>query len=315
MPTSGTIARTTLDTATLIEHAFRRVRVSPSAQTPETIEIAKNCLYMLLLNLGNRGLNLWCVDKVFVGLKSGQPTYQMPSGTIDVLSVSHSQPTLAAGTFSSITGGGQVVLTNPVAAIRFGVKFGADYSGVISVNGVSQLNSSYNADQYYWFDNPVSVSSDTYQVTGTLAPVSDIQVVTASYDLPITQWNRDAYLAINEKRKAGHPATNYFFEKKISPQLTLWPVPDVDTNHLMMFIHRQPQDVGSLVQQIEIPQRWLDGIIWLLADRLGYELPNVDPAVAQRVEQKAQMQVFEAELGETDGAPIFLSPQIGVYTR
>ena len=54
MATSGTVAKTVIDTSTLLEHAFRRVKVAPSAQTPETIEIAKNCLYMLMLNRVNR---------------------------------------------------------------------------------------------------------------------------------------------------------------------------------------------------------------------------------------------------------------------
>ena len=36
MATSGTVAKTVIDTSTLLEHAFRRVKVAPSAQTPET---------------------------------------------------------------------------------------------------------------------------------------------------------------------------------------------------------------------------------------------------------------------------------------
>ena len=83
----------------------------------------------------------------------------------------------------------------------------------------------------------------------------------------------------------------------------------------MIYRHRQPQDVGSLTQQLEIPQRWLDGFIWLLAARLCFELPNVDPATQQIVVQMADKQVFEAEQSETDGAPIYITPGIGCYTR
>ncbi len=314
MATSGTVAKTVIDTSTLLEHAFRRVKVAPSAQTPETIEIAKNCLYMLMLNLSNRGLNLWCVDKIYFGLNNGQATYPLPAGTLDVVSAAYSAPTLAAGTFAAVTNGGEANLSSAEAGIRIGVKLSGAFSGVLTTDGTAQRTADYVANQYYWFDIPVSVSKTNYQVTGTNL-VSDVQVVTKSYDLPMTQWNRDTYVAINNKTQPGHPSTNYFFEKKLDPQLTLWPVPDSDTGHLLLFVHRQAQDIGTLVQQIEIPQRWLDGVIWLLADRLGYELPNVDPAVAQRVEQKAQMQTFEAELSETDGAPIFLQPNIGVYSR
>lgn len=314
MATSGTVAKTVIDTSTLLEHAFRRVKVAPSAQTPETVEIAKNCLYMLLLNLSNRGLNLWCVDKIYFGLKTGQATYELPPGTLDIISIAHSTPTLATGTFSALGNGGQITLDTAETGIRVGVKLSAAFSGVLTVAGVAQQVYDYSADQYYWFELPVATSQTVYAVTGTPL-VSDVQVATKSYDLPLTSWNRDTYTAINSKFQQGHPSTNFFFEKKLSPQVTLWPVPDSDLNHLLLFVHRQAQDVGTLIQQVEIPPRWLDGIIWLLADRLGYELPNVDPAVAQRVEQKAQQQTFEAELSETDGAPIFLQPNIGVYTR
>ena len=94
MATSGTVAKTVIDTATLLEHAFRRVKVAPSAQTPETIEIAQNCLYMLMINLSNRGLNLWCVDKAYLGLKASQATYPLLPGWLDVLSAAFSHPTV-----------------------------------------------------------------------------------------------------------------------------------------------------------------------------------------------------------------------------
>jgi hypothetical protein len=84
---------------------------------------------------------------------------------------------------------------------------------------------------------------------------------------------------------------------------------------LTIYRHRQPQDIGTLTQQIEIPQRWLDGITWLLASRLCFELPNVDVNLAQLIVQMSDKQVFEAEQGETDGAPIYITPGIGVYVR
>ena len=120
---------------------------------------------------------------------------------------------------------------------------------------------------------------------------------------------------MNNKMQVSRPSVSYFFEKKLTPRLTLWPVPNNETDHLMLFVHRQPQDVGSLGNQLEIPQRWLDGIIWLLAARLCFEIPTVDPSIAQLIVQMADKQVFEAEQSETDGAPIYITPGIGVYSR
>jgi len=327
MTTSGTVATTTIDNSALIEHALRRVKVLPSAQTPEVVLIAKECLYMLLLNLGNRGLNLWAVEKAYMGLEAGKALYTTPPGTLDILNCIFVQPTFADTVFSPTAVGGTAFSSVPEAGVRVGVKFSSDYTGALSL-GVSDDGvvyetvtsvpaNSYYPNQYYWFDLDKSSSKSYYTVSGfiPLPVVVDIKVVTKSYDLPMTQWNRDTYSAINSKSQISRPSVSYFFEKKLTPTLTLWPVPSTDTDHLMVFRHRQPQDVGSLVQQLEIPQRWLDGIIWLLAARLCFELPTVDPATAQMVVQMADKQVFEAEQSETDGAPMYLTPNIRVYNR
>lgn len=319
MTTSGTVARTTIDTASIIEHAFRRCKVLPSAQTPETNLIAKECLYMLLLNLGNRGLNLWAVEKAFIGLTQGQATYTTEPGTLDVLNVVYSQPTLAAVTFA----GGVADAGLAVSGARIGIEVSDAYTGELTIStsddGVDYTTDSiapsttYAPGRYYWFDLSVVSSKQYYRVSG--AALDDLIVSTGQYDLPMTQWNRDTYAAINAKLQQSRPSTSYFFEKKLTPTLTVWPVPTNNTDHLMIYRHRQPQDVGSLTDQLEIPQRWLDGFVWLLAARLCFELPTVDAALTQTIVQMSQQQVFEAELSETDGAPIFLSPGIGVYSR
>jgi len=327
MNTSGTVATTVIDTASIIEHAFRRCRVLPSAQTPETVLIAQECLYMLMLNLGNRGLNLWAVDKVFVGLKAGQATYETPAGTLDVLNVIFTKPHLETVVFTAQSDGGEVSLTSANIQ-RVGFSVSATFTGALTVKTSSDgatftdavtLNSAtYLAGQYYWADLPVVEPIVGIQVVSDSASypaVTDIKCVSGVYDLPCSQWNRDTYAALNNKTQPGSPSTSYFFEKKLTPTVTLWPVPTNSDDHITLYRHRQSQDVGALNQQLEIPQRWLDGIIWLLAARLCFELPKVDPAVIQMVLPMADKQVFEAEGSETDGAPIYIAPRIGVYSR
>ena len=324
MTTSGTVASTIIDTAALIEHAFRRCRVLPSAQTPETVQIAKENLYFLLLNMSNRGLNLWAVEKAFIGLVAGQALYVTQPGTLDVLNVIYTQPTLSASTFAATANGGKATQT-ATTVLRIGFKFSAAYTGTLTLSSSSDditysvfstlSSDTYAAGIYYWVDIPVATSAIYFKVEGTTAPVSDIVLATVVYDIPCTQWNRDTYAAINAKNQQGRPSTSYFFEKKLTPTLTMWPVPNNSTDHLTIYRHRQPQDVGSLTQTLEIPQRWLDGVIWLLAAKIGFELPGVDPQLLTLLTQMAQQQEFEAEGAESDGAPIFLNPGIRAYSR
>lgn len=328
MSTSGTIGTTVIDSATLIEHSIRRCKLLPSAQTPETVQIARECLYLLLLNLSNRGLNLWAVEKTTMGLSAGKKTYTTPAGTIDVLNTIYTQPTLQPGVFSTVTEGGKVTLTAASTILRIGFTLSAAFTGqlilssstggVVYTPQVTLASMSYTAGQYYWADLTTATTAGHFKVTSAAATypvVSDIQAASALYDLPVTPWNRDNYAALNNKDKQGRPSTNYFFEKKVAPQLTLWPVPNNSTDHLTIWRHRQVQDVGTLIQQLELPERWLDGVIWLLAEVLAFELPGVDPTILAAVTQKVKEQVFEAEKNEVDGAPLYIAPAIQGYTR
>lgn len=322
MATSGTVATTTIDTAALLEHSIRRCGVPPSAQTPEIIQMAKENLYLLLLGLSNAGLNLWAVEKAFIGLNVGQPTYTTPAGTLDVLNVVFCTPTLATVTFSTIAAGGQATITS-ASVIRVGFAFSSAFTGSIQLKCGGTLlttldSTSYVTGQYYWADLPVATTGTVFTVESAAAPypaISDVKLATAVSELPVTQWNRDTYSVMTNKYVQGHPSTSYFYEKKLIPQITLWPVPDSADNHLLIYRHRQPQDVGTLLQQVEIPQRWMDGFIWLLSARLCFEMPGIDPAKQTLIVQMADKVVLEAEQSETDGAPIYLTPGIGVYSR
>jgi hypothetical protein len=79
--------------------------------------------------------------------------------------------------------------------------------------------------------------------------------------------------------------------------------------------HRFVQDVGTLTQQIEVPQQWMEAIIWSLASRLAYEIPGVDSARRTEVIQASERFLMDAEMSETDNAPIYWVAGIGVYTR
>jgi hypothetical protein len=74
-------------------------------------------------------------------------------------------------------------------------------------------------------------------------------------------------------------------------------------------------DVGTLAQEIEVPQRWMEAIIAMLAAKLALETPTVDIAVIPILEQRAGTSYAVALAGDNSGAPTFIQPSIGVYTQ
>lgn len=233
MATSGTVGTTRINTAKLLEKAIRRCGLSPASITAETIETAKEDLFMLLMSISNRGLNLWCVDQTFIPLVVGQATYELPAGGLDVLNLLVETP-VGDGTYRGIT---------------------------------------------------------------------------------LSPYNRDDYTAIANKSSQSATPTSYWFEKLVTPRITLWPVPSDDTKRLNLYYYRQPEDVGQLTNELELPTRWLEAICWHLALRLAFELPEVQAERVKLIQEMTQTMTLEVEDGETDSAPIYFAPNIGVYTR
>jgi hypothetical protein len=327
MATSGTVATTVIDTAKVIEHAIRRCKLPTNVQTPEIIQAATESLYILLLSLSNRGLNLWAIEKQIFGTTTGQSIYVTNPGTIDVLNVVYSQPNRITGVDTTTATTANTALAQSSAIVRVGIKMSSVSASDTFTMSNSIDNSTYNtiytttktnwaANTWYWFDIPRPTTGLYYRFAfGNAVTFTDYRLAISVYDLPITPWSRDTWVAINNKNQTGQPSTTYFYEKLLTPQITVWPVPTSDTNQIAMWCQRQIQDVGTLTQQIEMPQRWYESLIWQTALRVGFEYPQMDEARLQEISQICEKYTIEAEREESDGMPIYLQPRISAYTR
>ena len=327
MSTSGTIGTTSISVAQMLEHAFRRCGVLPSKITPEDEQSARESLYFFMVSLAARGINLWCVAKYLIGLQANQGTYALPTGTIEVLNWVHSQPQEAAGTTSVVGNGIQTDLGSATQITRYGIKFSTAPStatiGTLagSTDGLSwtslqvQESKLYVANQWYWFDVDPQRTYQYFRFEPLAIGVLDgFFAATSTRDLPIKPWNRDDWANQPIKTRTGTPATNLYFEKLIAPQFTLWPVPSNATDHVSAWIHREIQDVGALTNNLEIPTRWMEHVLWQFAFRVAAEVPSASERL-QFLENQAMKYQIESEYGETDNAPIYMAPNISVYTR
>ena len=279
---------------------------------------------MFLMSLSNRGINLWCVDKQFVGLGVGKATYVLPVGTMDVLSLLQSTPVLdETGSEVANANTCTVTLPSPAAVCRFGIKFGVDVGSFIfevSDDGLAWTTvltdtNHVSTELYNWYDLDPPESHAYFRVTATGGSPNEMLLATQIRDIPVSQFNRDDYTAQPNKLFQSATVTNFYFEKLVNPQITVWPRPSSESNHLTLWRYRQIQDVGSLVNELEIPNRWLEPINWHLALRLSFEIPEVTSERRKELQAMASSMVIEVEGGETDNAPTYFAPNIGVYTR
>ena len=330
MATSGTIDTTVISTDVVLAHAMRRCGVAATGQTPEIVEIAQECLFFLMLALTGRGINLWCVDKQIIDVVVGQKKYVLPPGTLSVLNYAFSTATYVTGTDTSAATSYQVALSSNSTVVRAGVTFSVlpttDTLLQFSDNGITwttattipQKDLPLTTGTRAWYDMNISGSHAYYRVYAAAGLTStELLLCSQISDLPIKAMNRDDYTALPNKDAAGSPSVNVFFEKLKNPEISLWPVPNVSGNQLSIWRHRQIQDVGSLTQQLDIPNRWYEDVIWQLARSLMFELPAgvVDMARMQAVLGMADTAQITVESGENDDAPTFYTPGISVYTK
>lgn len=328
MTTSGTISQTRFNTAKMLEKAVRRCGKTPAVLTPEVVDNALETLFMMLMSLSNRGLNLWCVDKVLMAQEAGRAKYTLPSGTQDLLNVSQSTPSLLTPTSSSSTATSSSVAFDDVKKIvRVGLRFTTVPTSVLELQYSSDNITFVTAKtipvadlpavgSLKWFDVDPSVSAQYLRVSsGTNLVLSNFYISEVDREVNLGNWNRDDYANQPNKTMQSLAVTNYFYEKTISPSVTLWPVPSEETRCIVIWRYRQIMDVGSLSQEIEIPSRWYEATCWEFAARLAFELPDVEPERRKEVQSMAATMTIEVERGETDNAPVFIAPRISAYTR
>lgn len=327
MATSGTIGTTVINTAKMLEKALRRAGLSPQAVTPETVETAKDSLFMLLMSMTNRGLNLWCIDKKIIPLNHGQATYDLPPGTLSVLNLLQATPSRADYTLNTTATDVTATCVESVNLARFGVKFvtnpTAAFTFESSTDGLTwevlttvAVTDLQDTGYYTWVDLNIQPNAAYFRINGLVGGLfSDLYLSVNNREVVIAPFNRDDYANQPNKTFMSSSVTNYYFEKLVEPLLTVWPVPNDDSRHLILFRHRQMQDVGTLTDTLELPSRWIEAITWQLCLRLAFELPGIDPSRRQEVMQMANAMTAEVESGETDNAPLYYQPNIRVYNQ
>lgn len=329
MATSGTIGATTVKVAQIIEQAARACRVAPSTLTADNIESANTNLFLLLSDLANRGISLWCVQAQLVALAARQSSYPLLPGTVDVLNALFRTQSYVTGTDSA-----------PTALIRqtqFATTTRVDTVGVdATAAGTATLAIESSQDGIawttallppafaavvggrYWFDVDPAMNAPYMRVRETVAAALGFAAplwATSPYEIAMGVVSRDVYTALPNKEFGSGRPLQYWFDKQLAPRLVVWPVPTDSTTLLTVWAQRHIQDVGSMTNELAIPQRWLNSVVMSLAHKTALELPEVPLPHVEYLEGQAEKHLRRAEDGETDGAPVRISPALRHYTR
>ena len=328
MAYSNTVSQTVFTTRRVIDNAVRRCKLAAEQITSEYIDIANDQLYLLLSDLANQGVPLWCIQKCIYPLYEGTPTITTYTGTVDLLNTNLRTLQEVTGTNADTATSRTVTFTSTGAVTTVGILWTAPSVPISlqrSDDGVNWTiiqneDQAAVAGQWTWFDLASSVSTKYFRVlavTGTLG-FSQIYLGNTPTEIPMARMNRDDYTNLpNKSFQSNRPLQFWLDRQAQSPVLNIWPVPNAQATvyQVVTWVQRHIMDVGSMTQEVEVPQRWYEALVAMLAAKMALELVEVDVNLIPLLDQKAAMALAVAQAEERDNSPMMIAPNIAPYTR
>ena len=327
MATSGTVGQTSFQVVQLIESAVRRCGKLTSTITAEQLDTARQCLFWTLTDLAvNRSSALWVQQRLVLPVAVAQARYTLPAGVERLLSPLLRQGVYTTGVVGNVTyATGTAVLSGVATLSAVGTYVLALES---SPNGttwtergrsgpwaVSAAGAQLGVDSQSY---PAEVQWRMRIVSGpAAATITASTFLSSGRDLPMSLYNITEYSQLPNKNTASTTPLQLYYDRQVSPEIVLWPVPSVAGPQLVIWVRRAVQDVGDLNGNLELPARWHRAVMAQLAVHLIDEMPanEVDRTRRPDLVADAMDARTAAEGEESDGAPLRLAPNVGVYTK
>lgn len=329
MAFSGTVGTTVYNTRKVIDRAFRRARIPQELITAEKIEDALQNLFLLLQHLANIGAPLWCVERVILAAYQGLAQVQMPVGTVDVMNANFRLLQQVTGIITAAASTYTVAFASPTQVTTFG--FQTNIAQILNLvfetspDGVTWTTAyavgaatAYAAGSWNWYDLDGTTAQSYVRVravTGTISWAQSYLGNTPS-SIPMARMNQDDYTALPNRTSPGKPL-QYWFNRVIPvPIMFTWPVCDAvnAVGQFEIWRQRQIQDVGTMQQQLAIPDWWFDTVVWGLAFKCAQETPELQDQQVANIEGRWRSSLYEAQMENRDDSPQFFAPNLTPYS-
>ena len=171
---------------------------------------------------------------------------------------------------------------------------------------------------WYWFDVDAPLASRYWRIRetgGATLAMREVVFGVVDQEYPISRLNIDDYTALSNKTQTAPQPTQFWFDRKITPRVAVWPVPSgYFAGVIVAWTNRQIQDIGAFANEIEVPPRWHMAVITNAAYQCALTLGDIPLDRLANLNSEAKSAQYEAEVEERDDSPIYWYPGIRVYT-
>lgn len=263
------------------------------------------------LSTGTATASEGVADNAFDGDLSTACIQTLPGGNI----------TLDLQTASAATTFGILVNSLPSASPWAFVIEASNDNFVTTTTLITRTAQAVVAGEWVWYDIQNGNAFQQYRLraTGTtVLAVTEFAIQITPQEIPFYYTlNRTDYSNLPNKTGLGRPTQLWYDRRRTIPELEIWPAPEEQFTFAQItgYVQRQIQDVGTMQQELEVPDRWYQAIESNLASQLGRKIKEVNRALLPDLDKEAAKWLQDAWTGETDGSDAFLRPNISPYTR
>ena len=163
---------------------------------------------------------------------------------------------------------------------------------------------------------PLVQGTSTYSVPSDTIVMLDAYISTttgsSTIDRIITPVSRTEYASYPNKEQQGFP-TVFWFDRTLSPDVTIWPVPDGSQTSLKYYRVRRVQDSNlQNGEQVEIPYYFMEALAFGLAQRLAMIWAPERVAIMKPLADESY-QIAASQNVETSN--MYISPSLSGYWR
>jgi hypothetical protein len=306
MATSGTYLFSSPESREFIDDAFERIGFIPAQLDETKITSAQRSLNFILQSWPNRGLNLWLRRSAMMMMIPYQNQYQLPLYIIDILEGLNRQSVRNLNGTAFTSAGGIAANAfdgNPNTACTQNAPDGyisyawTNPNYIITLVGVQSfvtrnytLALEYSVDNINWITLSVlpeqsypagiiqwfTIQSPKYgtafrirETSGATLNISELYFNNNVNDTIMTRVSESEYMSYPYKSvPTSSQPTLYWVDRQINPVLYLWPTPSPQYNCFFFSYTEQIQDIGQMVNNPEVPARFLE----VLAAELAFKL-------------------------------------------
>jgi hypothetical protein len=328
MAYSNTVSQTVFNTRKVIENAIRRCKMPAESITAEYVDIANDQLYLLLSDLANMGAPLWCIEKQILPLYDGEGYITLDTKIVDILNSNLRQLQSVTGTNTTTSTTHTIAFSGDTFVTTVGVRWTAASVPIALERSVDNIvwttiqteTPVAIAGEWTWYDLDSSIATLYFRVRATSGTLNFSEIYTGNTptEIPLARMNRDDYTNLPNKSFQSNRPLQFWYDRLIpNPVMRLWPVPNSGaiTSQIVLWVQRYIMDVGTMTQEIEVPQRWYEAIVSMLAAKMALEIMEVDAGLISLLDAKAERALYVAQAEERDNSPMMMAPNIAVYTR